>query len=74
MVDITESNDNITAEVLTKFPCNRWLAKNENELRLYSDETRTNCVAQFRRIEIVNPITIATMSLASLTALTFITV
>ena len=62
--DITE--DAVTAsEVLTQYPCNRWLAKNEDEMRLYSDEARTNCVAQFRRIEIVNPVTVATMSLAS---------
>ena len=61
--EITESDDNLTAEVLTKFPGNRWLAKNEEELRLYSDIERNHCVAQFRRIEIVNPVTIATMSL-----------
>lgn len=60
--DITE--DDVTAsEVLTKYPCNRWLAKNEDEMRLYSDEARTNCVAQFRRIEIVTPVTVATMTL-----------
>ena len=63
--EITESNDNFAAEVLIKYPGNLWLAKNEDEMRLYSDEARTNCVAQFRRIEIVNPVTVATMSLAS---------
>ncbi|MBQ7453540.1 MAG: hypothetical protein IJS69_00570, partial [Selenomonadaceae bacterium] len=31
----------------------------------YSDETRTNCVAQFRRWQVVTPITVATMSLAA---------
>ena len=61
--EITESNDNRAAEVLTKFPGNLWLAKNDNELRLYEDEARTKCIKQFRRIEIVNPITVATMSL-----------
>ena len=62
--DITE--DDVTAsEVLTKFPGNRWLAKNDDELRIYEDEARTNCVAQFRRIQIVAPITIKTMSLKS---------
>ena len=60
--DITE-NSTPASEVLTKFPGNRWLAKNDDELRLYSDIERTNCVAQFRRIEIVNPVTVATMSL-----------
>lgn len=61
--EITESDDNLASEVLTKFPGNRWLAKNDDELRFYSDEARTNCVAQFRRLEVVIPITVATMSL-----------
>ena len=61
--EITESDDNRAAEVLTKFPGNRWPAKNDNELRLYFDEARANCVAQFRRIEVVTPITVQTMSL-----------
>ena len=61
--EITESDDNLTAEVLKKFPGNRWLAKNDNELRLYSDAARTNCVAQFRRFEVVTPVTVATTSL-----------
>lgn len=61
--EITESDDNHTSEVLTKFPSNRWLAKNEYEMRLYSDIERNHCIAQFRRIQIVNPITVATMSL-----------
>lgn len=61
--DITESDDNHAAEVLTKFPVHRWLAKNADELRIYEDETRTTCLAQFRRLEIVTPITVATMSL-----------
>ena len=62
--DITE-NSTPASEVLTKFPGNRWLAKNEGELRLYSDIEQNHCVAQFRRIEIVNPVTVATMSLAA---------
>lgn len=60
--DITE-NGTLASEVLTKYPDNLWLAKNDDELRFYSDETQTNCIAQFRRIEIVNPVTVATMSL-----------
>ena len=60
--DITES-DVSAAEVMEKFPGNRWLAKNESEMRIYSDEARTNCLAQFRRIQAVNPVTVATMSL-----------
>ena len=60
--EITES-DVTAAEVMTKFPGNRWLAKNESEMRLYADEARTNCVAQFRRIQAVSPVTVATMSL-----------
>ena len=63
--EITESDDNHTAEVLTKFSGNSWLAKNDDEMRLYSDEAQTNCIAQFRRIKIANPITVATMSLES---------
>ena len=60
--DITE--DDVTAsEVLTKFPGNRWLAKNDDELRIYEDEARTNCVAQFRRYHYPGKITIQTMSL-----------
>lgn len=31
----------------------------------YSDETRTYCVAQFRRIQVVTPVTVQTMSLAA---------
>ncbi len=60
--DITESEVS-AAEVMTKFPGHRWLAKNESEMRLYTDEARTNCVAQFRRIQAVSPVTVATMSL-----------
>lgn len=60
--DITES-DIHAAEVMEKFPGNRWLAKNENEMRLYSDEARTNCVAQFRRFPCQEKVTVATMSL-----------
>ena len=60
--DITE--DDITAaEVLTKYPGNLWFAKNDDELRFYSDEARTNCVKQFRRLEVVTPVTVQTMSL-----------
>ncbi len=62
--DITE-DDIHTSEVLAKYPDNLWCAKNDDELRFYSDEARTNCVAQFRRIEIVLPVTVATMSLKS---------
>lgn len=62
--DITEV-DTPASEVLKKFPGNLWLAKNDNELRIYEDEARTNCIAQFRRIEFVNPVTVATMSLKS---------
>ena len=60
--DITE-DDIHASEVLTRYPQNLWMAKNEFEMRLYSDEARTNCVGQFRRIEIVTPITVETMSL-----------
>lgn len=63
--EVTESDDNLASEVLSKFPGNCWLAKNEDEMRIYSDETQTNCIAQFRRIEVVNPITVQTMSLNS---------
>ena len=63
--DITESDDNLTAEVLTKFPGNLWFVKNDDELRFYSDEARKNCVEQFRRLQIVLPITVQTMSLKS---------
>lgn len=46
--DITE--DDITAaEVLTKYPDNFRFAKNDDELRFYSDAARTNCIAQFKR-------------------------
>ena len=62
--DITE-DDIHASEVLTKYPDNRWLAKNDNEMRIYSDIERTKCIAQFRRIEFVNPVTVATMSLKS---------
>ncbi len=62
--DITE-NGTPASEVLTRYPQTRWLAKNDDELRIYSDIERTNCVAQFRRIEFVNPVTVATMSLKS---------
>lgn len=61
--EITESDDNRASEVLTKFPIHRWLAKNADELRIYEDEGRTRCLAQFKCIEIVNPVTVATMSL-----------
>lgn len=62
--DITE-NGTPASEVLTKYPGNLWFAKNDDELSFYSDEMRTNCVAQFRRLEVVVPITVATMSLKS---------
>ena len=63
--EITESDDNLASEVLAKFPGKLWLAKNDDELRFYSDEARTNCVAQFRRLKVVLPITVQTMSLAA---------
>ena len=62
--DITE-DDIHASEVLTKYPQTHWLAKNDNELRIYEDKARTKCVAQFRRLEVVTPITVATMSLKS---------
>ena len=61
--EITESDDNLTSEVLAKFPSNLWLRKNDDELRFYTDQTCTNCVQQFKRIEVVVPITIQTMSM-----------
>lgn len=60
--DITEAFTT-PSEVLTKYPGNFWFAKNDDELRLYSDIEQTNCVAQFRRLEFVYPVTVATMSL-----------
>ncbi len=60
--DITE-NGTPASEVLTRYPQTRWLAKNDDELRIYSDIELKNCIAQFRRIEFVNPVTVATMSL-----------
>lgn len=62
--DVTE-NGTPASEVLTRYPQTRWPAKNDNELRIYEDEARTKCIAQFRRIEFVNPVTVATMSLKS---------
>ena len=52
-----------TSEVFMRYPQNMWLAKNTDEMRLYSDEARTHCIAQFRRLEPVYPVTVATMSL-----------
>lgn len=60
--EITEV-DTPASEVLTRYPQTRWLAKNEDEMRIYEDEARTRCVAQFRRFQIVTPVTVATMSL-----------
>ncbi len=57
--------DTPASEVLTKFPSNYWLAKNENEMRLYEDESRTKCVGQFKRFHIPEKVTVATMSLDS---------
>lgn len=62
--DITEAFTP-AAEVLTKYPDNLWFAKNDDELRFYSDTARTNCVAQFKRWKVVTPITVQTMSLAA---------
>ena len=62
--DITE-NSTPSSEVLAKYPQTRWFAKNDDELRFYSDEARTNCVAQFRRLNVITPVTVQTMSLKS---------
>ena len=62
--DITE-DDICAAEVLTKYPGNYWLAKNEDELRIYKDAECKNCVAQYRRFQIPKKVTVATMSLES---------
>lgn len=62
--EITES-DITAAEILTKFLGNYWLAKNENEMRIYEDEACTKCVGQFRRLQIITPVTVQTMSLNS---------
>ena len=62
--DITE-NGTPASEVLTKYPQTRWLAKNDDEMRLYEDEARTKCIAQFRRLKVVTPVTVQTMSLES---------
>ncbi len=62
--DITESA--VTAsEVLTKFPNNYWLEKNEDEMRIYEDAARTKCVMQYRRFHAPKQVTVATMSLES---------
>lgn len=63
--EITESDDNLASEVLKKYPNNLWFAKNNDELRIYEDEARTKCVAQFKRFQVVTPITVKTMSLES---------
>ena len=60
--DITES-DVTAAEVFKKFPGNYWLAKNETEMRLYEDAARTKCIAQFRRFQRPEKVTVATMTL-----------
>lgn len=60
--DITES-DITAAEVFAKFPGNRWLAKNETEMRLYEDAARTKCIAQFVRFQRPAKVTVATMTL-----------
>ena len=60
--DITES-DATVAEVFAKFPGNRWLAKNETEMRLYEDAARTKCIAQFVRFQRPAKVTVATMTL-----------
>ena len=52
-----------TSEILTKFPQNLWLAKNEDEMRIYKDKARTKCVGQFRRFHMPDRITVQTMSL-----------
>ena len=61
--EITESDNNLASEVLTKFPSNRWFAKNDSEFRVYEDEALTKCVAQFKRIEVAKKITVQSMSL-----------
>lgn len=62
--DITES-DVTASEVLTKFPNNHWLEKNEDELRIYEDAERTKCIGQYKRFQIPEKVTVATMSLES---------
>lgn len=60
--DITE-NGTPASEVLTRYPQTRWLAKNDDELRLYSDIERNHCVAQYRAFHLVGSATVQTMSL-----------
>lgn len=62
--DITEDDIN-AAEVFTKYPQNLWLAKNDAEMRIYKDEARTECVAQFGRFHSPEVVTVATMSLTA---------
>ena len=62
--DITES-DVTAAEVLTKFPGNYWLEKNEDEMRIYEDAAKTKCIQQFRKFKRPEKVTVATMSLES---------
>lgn len=62
--DITES-DVMASEVLRKFPNNYWLEKNEEEMRIYEDLARKKCVMQYRRFNIPEKVTVATMSLES---------
>lgn len=60
--EITESNT-LASEVLTKFPGNLWLAKNDDELRFYKDQNRTECVSQFKRFERPAKVTVQSMSI-----------
>lgn len=62
--DITEE-DIPASEVFTKFPNNYWLKKNEEEMRIYKDMECTKCIAQYKRFQIPEKVTVATMSLES---------
>lgn len=63
-LDITEL-DIPASEVLTKFPGNYWLEKNEDEMRIYEDAAKTKCIQQFRKFNRPEKVTVATMSLKS---------
>lgn len=62
--EITEINTP-ASEVLEKFPGNLWLAKNDEELRFYKDQNRTECVGQFKRFQSPERVTVQSMSLPS---------
>ena len=62
--DITEA-DTPASEVLKKFPNNMWLAKNNEEMRIYEDEAQTKCINQFKRICVAEKITVQGMTLSA---------